>query len=323
MEALVTGGTGFIGRHVVRRLLRDGHRVRVYSRRSERPPWLSGGNMHPGDLGDFSRVVRAMEGCQVLYHVGEMKNVNRAASERNVKLMEHILGHVRKAGVGRVVFVSSITVAGIPSTVPAREDTEPRVTLSDHYTDYKRRCEELLAGQDQAEFAIIRPGPVYGPGSEHLRRFLRALETLGAVGLPFVRRGESLAPLVFVEDLGEAIALAGLHPGAGGHTLNLTDGARHSWRDFLAAAADAMGKKLRLLPVPPAILKLPAFFVDFLALAFRMDPDASHYVEFFSSDLHFDNALARAVLQWQPRHSLEEGVREMVRDYLEWREAHR
>ena len=63
---------------------------------------------------------------EVLYHIGEIKNTTKAASEKNMKLLEEVLGQVKRQKLRRIVFVSSITVSGIPSTVPADEDTAPK-----------------------------------------------------------------------------------------------------------------------------------------------------------------------------------------------------
>ncbi len=146
MKALVTGGTGFIGGHVVDLLLKENHAVRLFSRRPDIPEGLRGKDVEvfKGDLEDFQSVIDAMEGVEVFFHIGEIKNVNRAASEKNVKLMGHIIKNLEDKKVRRLVFISSITVAGIPSEIPAREDTEPEVILKDHYTSYKRTCEKLI-----------------------------------------------------------------------------------------------------------------------------------------------------------------------------------
>ncbi len=146
MRALVTGGTGFIGSQVVRKLLDDNHHVRIFSRGVVNADIFGGRSVEvaSGDLANARSLIDALDGMEVLFHIGEIKNTTKAASEKNLKLLEEVLGQANRKKVKRIVFVSSITVSGIPSAVPADEDTAPRIIMNDHYTDYKRRAEKLL-----------------------------------------------------------------------------------------------------------------------------------------------------------------------------------
>ncbi len=315
MKALVTGGTGFIGRHVVERLVGAGHFVRVLSRRpaSVGKPKSDRVEIVRGDLEAPETVVSAMEGVDVLYHVGEIKNVTKAASEKNVRLMKKLIEGIGHTAVKRTVFVSSITVAGIPSETPANEDTAPATVLTDHYTSYKRECERLLAViAGGFEYAIIRPAPVYGPGSRYLGRLIGTVERFGPIGLPFVGNAKNRAPLIHVKDLAEAICLSGVRPEAARRVFNLTDGLDHSWRDFLACIAEYLGTKLRIIPLPPLLLKIPAAALDLISGFLGFETDPLHYLDYFSRDIFFDNTMARDLLGWKPQYTLEAGVSEMM-----------
>ena len=316
MKALVTGGTGFIGRRVVERLLAERHSVRLFSRNRTLPESLKGRDVElfKGDLEKPETVVAAMEGREVFYHIGEVRNTSKAAAERNVRVVEAILANLARAGVKRFVFVSSITVSGIPSAIPADEETKPGIVLNDHYTSYKRRCEELISAAP-ADFAILRAATTYGPGSRYLGKFIGMLETIGPFGLPFIGNARNVAPLIYVEDLARAVYLSGMKPAASRQTFILTDSLRHTWLDFFTETAGAVGKKVRIFPVPTLLLKLPSIPFSLFADIFGFEFDLSGYVEFFSRDLYFDNAKARNLLDWQAEYSLADGVREMVRSY--------
>lgn len=317
MLALVTGGTGFIGGAVVNSLLEEGHEVRIFSR-SGSPRGAAAHErltVATGDLEEPASLLKALEGVDVFYHVGEIKNITRSASDRNVRLLEEIVPHLAGLGIGRTVFISSITVSGIPASFPADEETPARVLLKDHYTAYKRRCEEILAASVPGRYAVIRPAPVYGPGSRYLGRLVSAVEKLGPVGMPFIGGARNCAPLIFIKDLSSAICRAGTVPQAAGRTFIITDGVRHSWHDFFSAVASRMDKRLRIVPVPPALLKISALPFEFLSGFFGIQMDAVNYLDYFSRDLFFDNARARETLGWQPGYSMERGVAEMV-DYF-------
>ncbi len=318
MKALVTGGTGFVGGHVVDLLLKENYSVRILSRRPHIPERFEGRDFEvfQGDLENPLSVTDAMDRVDVFYHIGEIKNITRAASEKNIKLLEHILKNLEPRKVKRFVFISSITAAGIPYSAPATEDTSPEIVLEDHYTSYKRKAEEIIVHSADVEYAIVRPALVYGPGSRYLGKLIEAVRKVGPIGFPFLGDARNLAPFVYVKDLAKAVCLAGIRPDAAGQIFNLTDGMRHSWYDFLHTIAEMLGKKLKIVALPTILFKIPAIFVDSLSGLFGLDLDINHYVTFFSKDMYFDNAKARNLLAWQPEYTLTEGVREMISEYL-------
>jgi nucleoside-diphosphate-sugar epimerase len=318
MKALVTGGTGFIGSHLVDCLLEDGQDVRVFSRKTAAPErWEKAGiDVVQGDLEDSASVIAAMDGIDVFYHVGEIKNITRISADKNVRLVEAIAENLGGKQIKRFVFVSSITVAGIPSEISAAEETRPKVVFSDHYTVYKRKCEELLSAMPSGcEYVIVRPAPVYGPGSRYLGRLVKAIEKLGPVGFPFVGDARNNAPLIYVKDLAKAIFLSGTKDGISGRIFHITDGVRHSWFDFFKEIADNLKTKLRIVPIPSILLKLPAVPFDLFSGILGIELDPVHYLNYFSSDIYFDNARATRLLDWRPEFGLPAGVREMVDSY--------
>ncbi|HYQ48045.1 MAG TPA: NAD-dependent epimerase/dehydratase family protein [Thermodesulfovibrionales bacterium] len=318
MKALVTGGTGFIGSPVVDRLLEEGHAVRLFLRSPLLPAGLHGRDVEAfqGDLEDAGSLLRAMEGVDIFYHIGEIKNISRSAAGKNIALMEQVAARIAAGGIRRFVFVSSLTVAGIPSAIPALEDTEQRIVLHDHYTDYKSRCEEIIRERmTGCEHAIIRPAPVYGPGSRYLGQMIKVIEMLGPAGIPFIGNAQNIAPLIQVKDLARAIVSAGTRQEAAGQTFNITDSADHTWMDLFTAVGEAIGKTVRVIPVPPLLLKLPALPFDLFAGFFGLHLDPVNYLNYFSADLLFDNAKATTLLAWAPEYALSRGIKEMVAYY--------
>ncbi|HYA86816.1 MAG TPA: NAD-dependent epimerase/dehydratase family protein, partial [Nitrospirota bacterium] len=272
MKALVTGGTGFIGSKVVDLLVENGHTVRLFARKDTLPVQLAGKevSVFRGDLQDAGSVVNAMAGMDVFYHIGEVRNISPLAAKKNVQLVEKILGHIDKSGIKRFIFISSLTVAGIPSTIPASEETKPKLVPEEHYTAYKKQCEEILASQTAVEYVIIRPGVVYGSGSRYLGSLVAAVARFGPLGFPFIGKGNNVAPLIHVKDLSQAIYLAGVRREAAGQTFNITDGLTHSWYDFFKTIAVSLGKKFKLLSVPTIVLSAPSKIIDFFGDFFHM-----------------------------------------------------
>ena len=96
MKALVTGGTGYIGSHVVDLLLEHGHHVRLFSRKPEIPVRLAGKDvsLFSGDLRDPDSLSPAMNGMDAFYHMGEIRNTTSRAAKQNVHHVEHAIDHL-------------------------------------------------------------------------------------------------------------------------------------------------------------------------------------------------------------------------------------
>jgi len=218
-----------------------------------------------------------------------------------------------QAGIERIVFVSSLSVAGIPSRVPATEETKPAALLNDHYTWYKRTCEKILADQSNAASVVIRPGVVYGKGSRYLDRVVASVQRLGPHGFPFIGNGMQVAPFVHVNDLAAAICLAGTRTPAVCQVFNITDGLHHSWFDFFKAIADASNKRFRIIPVPPLLVRRPAQCLDLFLGLFGVKLSLNNYVRYLASNILFDPARARELLGWKPQEDFYRSVEDMVR----------
>lgn len=327
MKAFVTGGTGFIGSHVVDLLLEHGHSVRLLSRKPDIPAWWKDRDLSisAGDLREPGPVIEAMQGTDVVFHIGEVRSTTAGNAAMNAGLVERMVIALKASGVKRLVFVSSVTVAGIPLAIPGNEDTPASVVLRDQYTEYKRKAEEIIRqSSGGVEYAIVRPGVVYGPRSRHLGSLVDAIRRFGPLGLPFIGSGTNLMPLIQVKDLARAIYLAGTVSAAAGRTLNITDGERRTWLAFFSAIAEAQGKRFRLIPVHPALAKVPAMFMDLFTGVFGQSLDLPSYVTYASRDVHFGNGLARSILGWEPAYiDLRDAARDMVAWYAKKKERGR
>jgi nucleoside-diphosphate-sugar epimerase len=234
----------------------------------------------------------------------------------NTALVESMVIALKPLGVKRLVFVSSISVAGIPLAIPATEDTPAAQVLRDQYTEYKRKAEESIRHSPAGvEYVILRPGIVYGPRSRHLGGMVDVIRRFGPFGLPFIGSGKNLMPLIHVEDLARAIYLAGTVSRAANQTLNITDGERRTWLEFFTSVAEAQRRRFRLIPVHTALARFPAMFVDLFTGIFGQSLDLPAYVAYVSHDIHFDISRARSVLGWDPVYR---DLRDAVRDMVTW-----
>ncbi len=174
MRALLTGATGFVGSAVARALLREGWQVRALVRPNSNRRNLQGLEIETvaGDLNDRSSLDHAVAGCEALFHVAADYRLGASRPEElyrtNVEGTRNVLNASRSAGVGRVVYTSSVATIGIPADgSPGREETP--VALADMIGHYKRSkflAEQVArdAARAGASVVIVNPSTPIGPG---------------------------------------------------------------------------------------------------------------------------------------------------------------
>jgi nucleoside-diphosphate-sugar epimerase len=296
---LVTGATGFIGQGLVERLLKEGLKVRAYVRN---PSKVSDGDkkgieLFRGDFSDLIRLEEATIGTGLIYHLGELPTAGSKTRRHNVEIVQRLISRAAHHPRQRLIFVSSLSVAGIPSITPATEDTQSLHELSDPYTEYKRRAEKVIraaAIEDRLDYVIVRPALVYGPGSRHLKGLLAWLERYGNIGVPLVGGGDNIAPLIHVDDLVNLLARVGHDPKASAKIINAVDDSRVTLRELLMRIGQLMGKVVRIRPVPKTLVSLLAIPIDALGSMLGLPFGIGGLVEMMSHDVVFSNIRMKA-----------------------------
>jgi len=259
--AAVTGATGFIGSALALRLAASGTRVLALVRDPARAGELAttpGIELVRGDVRDPA-VLGVLAGrAEVVYHLagltsarsrGAFMAVNAAATGTLAAAA------ARSVTPPKLVLVSSLSVAGPrPAADPAREDDRPAPVNG--YGESKLRGEELLRSEGAGvRWTIVRPPWVYGPGD----RATLSLFRLASRGFfPGVRGGRMEVSLVHVDDLVEALILAGSSPAADWRVYYASDGMVHTVAQFGRAMLAAAGGG-RLLHVPGFALRLGGY----------------------------------------------------------------
>jgi nucleoside-diphosphate-sugar epimerase len=254
-RVLVTGGPGFIGRRVVRRFLDAGWDVTSFSLPGEAPlpDWLGKVRMAHGDLGDRQAVQQAAQDCDLLIHLAAPVGVAGQYQWQWDIIAEgtrHVCEAIAAQG-GRAVVASSIAVYGtLIQSQLCREDHGHGPWAGAY--GWAKQGQESVA-QEVAEatgmpLTLIRPANVYGLGGASAWGD-RLIEGIKASGGAVIGDAEhNNAGLVYVENLADALFLAGTVPAAVGRTYNVCDGQDVSWRRFMDDMARIGG-----MPPPPAI----------------------------------------------------------------------
>jgi nucleoside-diphosphate-sugar epimerase len=304
-RTLVTGATGFVGRALVRRLLADGRAVRAAVRRAPEALPAGAETVTVDDIGPGTDWRAALDGVDAIVHLAARAHVLRDSSADAHAHYRAVnsLGALRlaedaaAAGVRRFVFLSSARVHGDRTTGAPFTESSP-LLAEDPYGRSKADAERGLAALGAAghlDPVILRPPLVYGPGARGNFARLVALVARG-VPLPLgaVRNRRSL---IFVDNLADAIVRSLDHPAAAGETFMVSDGEDLSTPELVRRIARALGKPARLVPVPPALLRLGG------TLAGRSD-DVARLLD----DLVVDSSKIRALLGWSPVVRLNEGL---------------
>ncbi|HET9124950.1 MAG TPA: aminotransferase class III-fold pyridoxal phosphate-dependent enzyme [Solirubrobacteraceae bacterium] len=323
---LVTGASGFIGGHLVKRLVAEGKQVRCLVRASSDTSRLEalGVELAPGALEDPRSLQRAVEGCDYVVHCGAMVSDWGTVEEierTNVTGTRNLLhaAAAATASVRRLVHVSSTDVYGYPGAEAVEEAARPQ-GFRNWYAQTKLDAErEVLRAREELGLrtVVLRPSTVWGPGS---------VSVVGEIGgaikggyMLLVDRGRANAGLVYIDNLVDAIVLALAHGDAVGEAFNVTDGLDVTWREFTDGLADGLGAPRARLSVPYPVASGLGTVLEqsyrAVRRATRLQAPAllsRQAVHLMGIDQDFSNRKAREVLGWEPRVDYSQGMEATV-----------
>ena len=313
MKYAITGGAGFLGLHLARRLLAEGHEVRTLDTAPLDDAELERAVEEiRGDVRNAEVLRRLCDGADIVVHAAAALPIQASrASIRAVNVDG--TANVLEAAQGRVVFISSTAVYGVPEKHPIEED-DPLVGVG-WYGESKIDAERLCRVA-ATETVIVRPKTFIGPERLGVFEILfdwiregRRIYTLG--------KGHNRYQLLAVEDLVDAIVRAATVPEAANEVVHVGAKEFGTVRQDLQALIDHAGSDSRLTPIPvkPAELILRA-----LELA-RLSPLAEWHYKTAHRDSFVDISKAERILGWQPRLSNEQALIETYDWYLAHRET--
>jgi nucleoside-diphosphate-sugar epimerase len=315
MNVFISGGSGFVGAHLVRRLLDRGHRVTSL----DKSPGLfddelrsKGATLLAGSVTELDHVVRAMTGAELVYHLaspfGDILQPDSAYWDIEVNGTRNVMQAAERLGVRRVVHCSTQGVHGIITRPPGNEDSP--IAPRDYYcyskAEGEKVCREFMAkGMD---IVIVRPTSVYGPGDT--RGWLKLYRMVAKGWFLMIGSGRTMNHPVYVENLVDLFELCGTSPAAKGRIYLAGDEEPVTLNELVRAVGAALGSNVRIIRFPwYGIAWLGATAVEVLSKAFRIRPPVfRRRLSWFRTNRAFQIDRAKAELGYSPRVPLREGL---------------
>lgn len=312
MRAFVTGGTGFVGSHLVEDLLASGKytEIRCLVRSSEK--WLKGMDVTlvKGDLDNYHAIADALTDVDVIFHIAGLTKAprNKDFTAANVDATENLMRIAQKKGISNFVITSSLAAVGPSHGTPLTEK-EPLRPVS-MYGNSKKRMEVMIGktALQTDSIKIIRPPAVYGPREADIYTFFKTYK----MGLcPMVGDGNHpRLSLVYVKDLSNGIMKAADKTETGVHSYFMGgEQDSYSWNQISAVTGHILGVKPLTLKLKPGIVRKVASFIETGASLFGKYPvvnneKAAEMVE----EWVCSSRKAIKELGYFPKTTLEEGL---------------
>jgi NADH dehydrogenase len=253
MNVLVTGGTGFVGEEVVRRLKEEGHGVRLLvrhggSRRVKEIGLRYGGELQAGDVTERETLATGWQGIEAVIHlVGIISEVGKTTFERVHALgTQNMVEGAKRAGIRRFIHMSAL-------------GTRPNAVARYHQS--KWAGEEAVRGNG-LDFTIFRPSLIYGPKDKFVNLFAK-MSRFSPVLPVMSRPGVKFQP-VSVETVAKAFVGALTEPRSFGQTYDLCGPERFTLPELLNEILAVLGRKRWKLQVPPGLARCQAAMLEFI-----------------------------------------------------------
>jgi nucleoside-diphosphate-sugar epimerase len=319
MKAFVTGGTGFIGSRVIKRLRDRGDDVVALVRTPGKATALvdQGVELIEGDLSSEDAIKRGIDGADAVFHIGAVYKVGIPKKEQpplwdaNVNGTERILDAAEAAGVQKIVYVSTGNVFGDTKGEVVDETYERDLDdgFLSYYDETKFRAHELVKERiaKGAPIVIVQPGVVYGPGDHsEIGNLIDQLATGKLKMRMFPKAGYNF---VFVEDVADGIVLA-YDKGAVGESY-LLGGQLGTMDDLYNTTAEALGKKPPKMAMPVGMAKASAPLGPVIGPLMGFPPNMRELVKTSDVTITFRDDKARSQLGYNGR-PLAAGIPETV-----------
>ncbi len=315
MNILVTGGTGFTGKALVKRLLDMGHHVRALDykeghKTDELRSW--GAEVIIGSVTDQELVQTAVQGIDLVQHMAaafrEMNVPDTYYDEVNVGGTANMLAAAWDQGVKKFIYTSTCGVHGNIDDPPGGEDAP--IQPADYYQRTKYQAEPLVNQYHQKgmKTTILRPAAIYGPGDPE--RFYLIFKRVASGTFPMFGSGKTLYHPLYIDNLVDALVLAQDEDKGDGRAYLIADAQYVEIETLVRKVAQAMGVEVKIPHFPVMPLVVAGHVCEKLCKPLGVTPPIfPRRVDWFRQNRAFKIDRAREELGYNPRVELDEGLR--------------
>ncbi|MGA1794161.1 MAG: NAD-dependent epimerase/dehydratase family protein [Thermoplasmatota archaeon] len=321
-KAIVTGGGGFLGRAIIRKLLEGGYEVANYSRGDYPELRKMGVKVIRGDLSNLEETKRAFKGFDVVFHVAAKVGYWGKKDDYwkvNVEGTKNVIEACLQNKIKELVFTSSPSVIfdgkdmeGVDESVPYPKEYDSP------YSESKAEAERILlaANSEQLRTISLRPHLIWGPGDTHLIPAI--IERAKKGKITRIGKGNNIADMVYVDNAADAHVLADRalrdNPDCRGKAFFISnDDPQNVW-EFIDRLASLAGAKPITRSVPTNLAFVGAVFTEAFYKMFKKgkDPPLSRFlVRELSTSHWYDISAAKKELGFVPKVSIEEGLKKL------------
>lgn len=322
---LVTGSTGFIGSHLIKRLIRQKQKLRILIRKKSQFGKIGKSIfIEPfyGDLRDLSSLNGVMQDVDVVFHLASVINAKREHKDiywnTNVFGTYNLLEIIRKERrqIQKFIFCSSVGAMGPLESIPADECTQ--CFPKNLYEKSKFEAEKIVKDFVKREgipVSIVRPSWVYGPGD---MRTLKLFKTIKNRRFIIIGNGKTLIHPVYVEDVVRGLILCAFEKRSEGQTYIIAGERPLAVSELVQIIAEYFNSPIPKFHFPLLLAKLIALPFEVLYLPFsKRAPVSRRSFEFFSKDQSFSILKAKKELGYNPETDLAKGIDITIRWYQE------
>jgi dihydroflavonol-4-reductase len=316
MKVLITGGTGFIGSHLVERLRAHDAEIFALVRNPSRIRFLEGTDVHLLK-GDLLNIPELPSGLDAVFHLAGMTKALKSEDYYNVNQRgsASLFDALAKRGLSpKVIYLSSLAAGGPSWEGRDRKENDSPEPVTPYGKSKLLGEAEALARKDRFPLTILRVGAVYGPRDAD---FLNYFKYVRRGLLPSLGLKKKLFSLCYVKDLARALEMAAGADLASGEILNIADSIPRSFEDIGQAAAEALGTTPRRIIVPMLAVFGTALVSEFSS-RLRRRPTAvnrNKYRDYRQQSWVADVQKSRERLAFVTEYTLDDGVYETIRWY--------
>lgn len=320
MKILVTGGTGFTGHHLSKKLLQDGCQVRLLVRDRSRVtlephPLLE---IHEGDIRNPLAVDRAVAGVAKIFNLAAMYRTAAAVDQDyrdiHVQGTRHLLEAAVKHRVERVVHCSTVGVHGDVKAPPGTEESP--YAPSDIYQRTKLEGELMardFASRTGLALTVVRPTAIYGPGDT---RLLKLFKLAVMKTTPVIGTGRIYYHMVYIDDLVDGFILASTAEAAIGQVFIIGGEEKMILDDLLSTITRITHRPQAKIHLPARPFQLAGSLCEKICIPLGIEPPIyRRRVDFFTKSRIFDIGKVKRLLGYAPKFGLQEGLRRTAEWY--------